>query len=231
MTSQVKEFKYFYLIAMLFVAMLLISNTIAVKIIQIGPFAIAAGIICFPISYIINDVLTEVYGYHKTRNTIWMGFLCLGLMSFFYYTATILHPSDFWPYQKEFSLIFGFIPRIAIGSFIAYLVGSFLNSYVMSIMKKWTKGRLLWTRTIGSTIVGEGADSIIFNTVAFAGIFELPSLLNIILTGFALKTLFEVVFTPITYWVVAFLKRKEGIDKFDYGISYNPFKLIVKDEN
>jgi uncharacterized integral membrane protein (TIGR00697 family) len=209
---------------MLFVASLLIGNTLAVKIIQVGSFTLPAGIVCFPIAYIVNDCLTEVYGYEKCRSAIWGGFICLSLMSLFYYCAVILPPASFWKGQQEFANFFGFAPRIALASFIAFLIGSFLNSYIMSMMKIKTGGKHLWARTIGSTIVGEGADSIVFNCVAFIGVFTFKEVLVIALSGFVLKTLYEIVMTPFTYIAVAWLKRKEHEDKYDFNANYNPFK-------
>jgi len=223
--GQPKGYRYFHIISMLFVASLIVGNTLAVKIIQVGSFSLPAGILCFPVSYIINDVLTEVYGYEKTRSIIWWGFFCLAFMSLLYYCATLLSPAPFWKDQEAFVRLFGIVPRIAIASFIAFLIGSFLNSYVMSIMKIKTKGKYLWTRTIGSTIVGEGADSIVFNFVAFLGVFQFGDVMIIALSGFVLKTLYEIIMTPFTYVAVAWLKRKEGEDKYDIDANYTPFKL------
>jgi len=212
-------------VAMLFVAVLLISNTIAVKVITIGPFDIAAGIICFPIAYVFGDVLTEVYGYAKTRRIIWFGFACLALMSVMYGIAVQLPPAGFWTNQEGFSSTLGFAPRIACASFAAYIVGSFANSVVMSWMKLKTGGRYLWMRTIGSTIVGEGIDSIIFNVAAWAFIFSWTEIMALIVSGFLLKTAYEVIATPLTYLIVGALKKVEGVDPFDHHVSYNPFSL------
>lgn len=219
------EYKYFHIVAMLFVASLLIANTLAVKIIQVGSFTLPAGILCFPIAYIINDTLTEVFGYEKTRSVIWWGFISLALMSLLYFIASKLTPAPFWKDQDAFERLFGFVPRLGVASFIAYLIGSFLNSWVLSRMKVRTKGKHLWARTIGSTIIGEGADSIIFNCVAFIGIFEFADVISIAFSGFILKTIFEVIMTPVTYLVVNWLKREEGVDKFDTAANYSPFKL------
>jgi uncharacterized integral membrane protein (TIGR00697 family) len=224
MNNNPQGFRYFHVVAMVFLASLLIADTLAVKIIQVGSFTLPAGILCFPIAYIINDCLTEVYGYAKTRTVIWWGFFCLALMSLLYYLATIIPPAPFWTEQPAFEKLFGLVPRIALASFIAYLVGSFLNSYVMSIMKMKTKGKYLWTRTIGSTIVGEGADSLVFNLVAFYGVFGFGEVMFIAFSGFVLKTLYEVVMTPFTYIAIGWLKRKENEDKYDIGVDYNPFK-------
>lgn len=218
-------YRLFHGIAMLFAASLLVSNTVAVKVIEVWGFVLPAGIICFPVAYIINDCLTEVYGYEKTRSAIWFGFGCLGFMSIVYYLAMLLPPAAFWQDQEAFSKLFGLTPRIAAASFIAYLVGSFLNSVVMSRMKVATKGRFLWTRTIGSTIVGEGADSFVFNIVAFSGVFPFDRVLFIALSGFVLKTAYEVLATPLTYAAVRWLKRVESEDKYDHDIRYTPFGI------
>lgn len=218
-----KGYRYFHIVAMLFVASLLVANTVAVKIVMIAGFAIPAGILCFPIAYIVNDVLTEVYGYQRAKSTIWWGFICLAFMTIIYYLATIIKSAGFWDNQEAFESIFNLIPRIALGSLIAFLIGSLINSVIMSKMKVKMKGKNLWMRTIGSTILGEGADSIIFNIVAFAGIFAIGDLLTIILSGFLLKTAYEVIATPLTYIVVGYLKKKEEEDKYDVGINYRPF--------
>lgn len=217
-------YRLFHGIAMLFCAMLLISNTIAVKVVEIGGFVLPAGIICFPIAYIFNDVLVETYGYAKARTVIWFGFGCLALMSLFYFIATLLPPAAFWQDNSAFGSLFGQAPRIAAGSFLAYLIGSFLNAAVMSWMKIKTNGKFLWMRTIGSTIVGEAADSFVFNFVAFLWVFEVSQVVYIAFSGFVLKTLYEIAATPFTYIIAAWLKRVEGEDKFDYDVSYNPFR-------
>lgn len=204
-----RRFKYLELIAVLYVASLLIADTIAVKVIMIFEFAIPAGILCFPISYIINDVLTEVYGFKNAKRIIIYGFICLGLMVLLYSISSALEPAPFWKHQEAFTTIFSFVPRIALGSLIAYLIGSLLNSYFMVVIKNITNGKFLWIRTIGSTIIGEGVDSIIFNSIAFAGIFAFGDLITIILTGWIMKTLYEVLATPFTYLVVNKLKRIE----------------------
>lgn len=208
-TANERGFKYLELIAVLYVTSLLIANTIAVKVITVFGVAIPAGILCFPISYIIGDVLTEVYGFKNAKRIIIYGFICLGLMVFFYSVSSALEPASFWTHQEAYSTLFGFVPRIALGSLIAYLIGSLLNSYYMVVIKNITKGKFLWIRTIGSTIIGEGVDSIIFNSIAFAGIFAFTDLVTIILTGWILKTLYEVIATPFTYLVVGKLKRVE----------------------
>lgn len=223
--SKPAGYRFFHGIAMVFVASLMISNTIAVKIIEVGGFILPAGIICFPIAYIFGDVITEIYGYERNRSIIWWGFGCLALMSILYYIATLLPSAVFWKDQLAFEKLFGFIPRITIASFIAYLLGSFLNAFVMSVMKVKMKGKHLWVRTISSTILGEGVDSLIFNFLAFYGVFELNNILYIAFSGFLLKTFYEIVATPATYLIVRKLKQLEKEDKYDIGISYTPFKL------
>jgi queuosine precursor transporter len=217
-------YRYFHIVTMVYTALLLISNTIAVKIIHIGDFVTQAGIICFSLSYVLNDAIVEVYGYQRTRSAIWWSFFCLALMSLLYYLAVQLPPAQFWQDQEAFKKFFLTIPRITIASFIAYIIGSFLNAYIMSIMKVKSGGKQLWKRTIASTIIGEGADSIVFNLIAFLGVFPISDILKIMVTGFILKTLYEIVCTPFTYFVVNKLKKLEQEDKFDNDISYNPFK-------
>jgi queuosine precursor transporter len=213
----------FLVISMVFVSSLIISNTIATKIVMIGSLSVAAGIICFPISYIITDIVTEVYGYRRAKIMIWTGFGCLAFMSLAYAIAAWLAPAPFFTNEGAFDTIFSQVPRIALGSLAGYLVGSFANSIIMSKMKIWTKGRHLWSRTIGSTIVGEAADSTVFAVVAFAGLFPPAQLAMIAFSGFLLKTLYEVVATPLTYVIIGKVKAVEGIDTFDSNQTYNPF--------
>jgi uncharacterized integral membrane protein (TIGR00697 family) len=210
---------------MVFTAMLVIANTIAVKIVAIGPFNIPAGILCFPITYIFGDVLVEVYGYARTRRVIWTGLACQVLMAAFYYLSAALPPAVFWQGQDAWSSFFSMSPRIVAGSLAAYFAGEFTNAVVMSKLKLRTKGRHLWMRTIGSTVTGQGVDTIVFNIVAFAGVFAVPDLLSIIVSGYVLKVAYEILATPGTYWVVGWLKQKEGFDHFDHELStYNPFR-------
>lgn len=210
-----------FFLAMVFVTLLVVSNTIAVKIISIGPFAIAGGIVCFPLSYLFGDILTEVYGYRQTKRIIWAGFACLALMSVFYLIATKLPPAPFYKDDEAFGRLLGFVPRIVAGSLCGYLVGSFLNAIVMSRLKVVTNGKHLWLRFVASTIAAELGDSFIFAFVAFYGVFENSQLLNVAFTGFVLKTLYEVAATPLTYIVVGLLKKYEGVDIFDRNESYS----------
>ena len=217
--------KYFLYIAILFVAILMISNTVATKLFQFGSFFFTGAIMIFPISYIFGDILTEVYGYRASRRIIWAGFASIIVMSVVYYLVQLLPPAPFWPNQQAYEVILGLVPRIVLGSIIGYFAGEFTNSYVLSRMKIWTKGKHLWTRTISSTIAGEGVDTILFATVAFAGVIPWNSLIMVIISGYVAKVLIEVLFTPITYVVVRKLKKLEGVDVYDYGVNYNPFQL------
>lgn len=211
---------------MVFVSTLIVSNTIAVKVITLWGFTLPAGIITFPIAYLAGDILTEVYGFRKTRSLIWWGFFCLGGMSLFYWIATLLTPAPFWVGDNPaFAKFFGFVPRIALASLFAYVIGEFLNSMVLSKLKIKTEGRHFWLRAIGSTVVGQGADSIVFNFIAFGGVFPTLTVAYIAFSGFVLKTLYEIVALPGTYVVMPWLKRVEGVDTYDYGVSYTPFKL------
>lgn len=217
--------KYFLYIAMLFVAVLMISNTAAAKLIQIGPFIFSGAIFIFPISYIFGDILTEVYGYRATRKIIWSGFAALILMSLAYVFVQYLPAASFWTGQEAYVTILGLVPRIVLGSIVAFFVGEFCNSFVLSKMKVWMNGKSLWMRTIGSTIVGEGVDTIVFVLIAFSGTIPAIALFTVIWSGYLFKVLYEVIATPITYLIVGKLKRAEGIDVYDKRIDYNPFIL------
>jgi queuosine precursor transporter len=218
-------YRHFHAVAMIFVTSLIVADTIAVKIISIGDFTLPAAIIVFPISYIFSDILTEVYGFEKTRTVIWWGFFCLTGMSLFYWVATLLPAASFWNDQEPFKRLFGLVPRIAMSSFVAYLVGEFLNSMVMSRIKVLMAGRHLWFRAVASTVVGQGADSVVFYTAAFAGIYPPTTLLKIGLSAFILKCAYEVIALPITYMIVAWLKKTENEDVYDNNVKYTPFKM------
>ncbi len=224
----VAKSKYFLYIGILFVVVLMISNTTGVKLIQLGSFVFSGAIFVFPISYIFGDILTEVYGYKASRKIIWAGFASLILMTFCYWLVGILPAASFWPNQGAYEAILGAVPRIVLASMIAYFAGEFSNSFVLSKMKVWMNGKHLWMRTIGSTIVGEGVDSIIFASVAFYGTMPFSALVSLILSIYIFKVLYEILATPLTYFIVNKLKKAEGIDVYDRGISYNPFKLSEK---
>ncbi len=192
---------------------------------MIGPWAAPAGVLVFPLAYIINDVITEVWGYGKARLIIWTGFAVNILAVFFFTIAIVSAPAPFWAGQDAFATVLGNTPRIVAASLLAYLVGSFLNAWVMSKFKVLTQGKRFSIRAILSTLAGEGADSAIFITVAFAGIFPVPALLTIILTQALIKTVFEIIILPLTIFIVKKVKNIESTDTFDYSVSYNPFKL------
>lgn len=216
----------FYLpVAGLFVAVLLIANTTGVKLFEIGPFIFPGGIIVFPISYIFGDILTEVYGYGRARRIIWTGFIANILMSLVYWAVIALPPASFWPHQQAIAVILGQVPRIVLGSIAGYLVGEFVNSFVLAKMKLWTKGRHLWARTIGSTVVGQGVDTVIFVSIAFGGIFAAADLGRTMLSVYLFKVFYEIIATPLTYVVVGFLKRAENIDYYDVDTNFSPFRL------
>jgi uncharacterized integral membrane protein (TIGR00697 family) len=215
----------FMLAGILFATCLLISNILASKIMMIGPWSAPAGVLVFPMAYIINDVMVEVWGYQKTRLIIWIGFGVNVLAVLFFTLAIAATAAPFWNGQDAFASVLGNTPRIVGASMLAYLLGSFLNAFVMSKFKVLTKGKGFSLRAVLSTLVGEGADSIIFITIAFAGIFPFKVLLIMIVTQAIIKTVYEIVVLPFTVLVVNKVKKLEGIDTFDHSVSYNPFRL------
>lgn len=225
MIERPEGYRLFHAVAMAYVASLLIANTIAVKIVTVLGLTLPAGIIVFPLAYIFGDTLTEVYGYAKARAVIWWGFFCLAGMVAIYWLAIVLPPADFWTGQQSFEEVFALVPRLAVSSFIAYLVGEFLNAAVLSRLKVRMKGRHFWFRALGSTLVGQGADSVVFNFTAFTGVFPLSTVAFIALSGWILKSLYEVVALPATYFIVARLKRIESVDVYDVDVNYSPFTL------
>ncbi len=220
------NFKYFDVIMALFVAVLLISNLASTKILSLGPFTFDGGTLLFPLSYIFGDILTEVYGYQRARKVIWTGFGAALLMSLVLWIVQILPAAADWPNQQAYESLLGFVPRIVMASLIAYFAGAFSNAFLLSKLKIRTNGKYLWIRTIGSTIIGEGIDTVIFCMVAFYGLFPNEVLVAIIISNYLFKTGVEVIFTPVTYAIVRFLKKKEEVDTYDRGISYNPFRYF-----
>lgn len=210
-------------VAIAFVAVLMISNTVAVKLITIWGFTFTGAIFIFPVSYIFGDILTEVYGYKESRKIIWAGFFALVFMSICYYFVQVLPASPFWPGQSYYETILGLVPRIVFASIVGYFIGEFVNSYVLSKMKIITKGKHMWSRFVGSTIVGQFFDTIFFVTIGFYGIVPNMVLPNLIFSGYIAKVLVEIVLIPVSYIVVHKLKKLEGIDTFDHGVNYNPF--------
>jgi uncharacterized integral membrane protein (TIGR00697 family) len=215
----------FVLIVAGFITSLIVANIIAVKLFAFGPWVMPAGVLIFPISYVLGDVLTEVYGYHRTRQVIWLGFFCNLLAVLVIALAQALPPAAFWDGQAAFERILGATPRLLLASFLAYLIGEFVNAYVLARMKIFTGGRWLWTRTIGSTLVGQLLDSTVFITVAFVGIMPSEIVLSAILLQWLAKTLYETAATPLTYWVVHRLKQHEGVDVYDTQTPFNPFQV------
>jgi len=216
---------WFVIIAGIFVTCLITANIIAVKLILLFGFLVPAGVIVFPLSYLFGDVLTEVYGYGAARYVIWLGFGCNLLAVIAFFIGGLAPAAPFWHNQAAYDAILGFTPRLLLASFIAYLVGEFTNSFVLAKLKIATKGRWLWTRTIGSTLVGEGLDTLIFISIAFWGVIPSQLMLTAILTQWMFKVLYEVVATPFTYTVVGFLKRREDLDTYDYRTNFNPLLL------
>ncbi len=217
------RFRYYDLIVHAFVAVLLISNLVGPKICAIGPFRISGAQLFFPITYIFGDIFTEVYGYSASRRAIWIGFFASALLATMGMIAVALPPAPDWNGQQAFAAIFNFVPRMVVASLIAYWAGEFSNSFVLAKLKLVTRGRHLWTRTIGSTAVGQLVDSVIVMILAFGGTLPAPMIANLIVTGYAGKVLYEAAATPLTYLVVNFLKRAEHVDAFDHTTRFNPF--------
>jgi len=220
-----KNYKHLGTIGTLFVAVLLISEIASTKIVDFGMFTFDGGTLLFPLSYIFGDILTEVYGYKRARNTIWLGFICIFMMSAVLMIVGVLPAAPDWGNQAAYDAILGLTPRIVLASLLAFTLGSFSNSFILSRMKLLTKGKMLWTRTIGSTVVGELVDSAVFILVAFYGILPNALLLTLIISNYVFKTLVEVAFTPLTYKAVSLLKKSEHEDYYDSDTNFNPFTL------
>jgi uncharacterized integral membrane protein (TIGR00697 family) len=229
------HFRYFDFVMAAFVVILLLSNVIGagkravIDLPLIGAWPFGAGILFFPISYVIGDVLTEVYGYARARRCIWAGFVAMLFMVFMSWVVVKLPPDAGWTGQTAYESVFGQVPRIVLASIVAFWAGEFANSFVLAKMKIWTRGRHLWTRTIGSTIVGQGVDSLLFYPLAFYGAPDWPTdaMLMVMASQFVLKVGWEVLLTPVTYAVVGFLKRREGVDLFDTNTNFTPFRATV----
>ena len=225
------RFRYYDLVMAAFVTILLLSNLIGaskpsyVTLPGIGEWSFGAGVLFFPISYIIGDVLTEVYGYARARRVIWTGFAALAFMAFMAWVVVKLPPAAGWPGQESYEFVFGNSWRIVLASMVAFWVGEFANSFVLAKMKVWTQGKHLWARTIGSTVVGQGLDSLIFYPLAFWGLAGWPVelLWQVVLSQWLIKTAWEALLTPLTYLVVGSLKRAEGVEVFDTETDFSPF--------
>lgn len=220
-----KAYKHLDTITGFFVAVLLISNIASTKILNLGPFTFDGGTILFPLSYIFGDILTEVYGYARSRKVIWIGFLSAALMSVTSAVVGALPPAEGWNHQAAYEAILGQAPRIVFASLIAYFAGEFSNSFTLAKMKIVTNGRHLWMRTIGSTLVGQWVDTALFVAIAFAGTLPNSLLWTLVVSNYIFKCGVEALFTPITYWVTGWLKQQEHEDYYDRDTDFNPFKL------
>ena len=229
------QFRYYDLLVHAFVVVLLVSNLVAQKLVAVGPFSffgwdlgpfyISGAMILFPVTYIFGDIFVEVYGYSASRRAIWIGFFSAALLAVMAQITTSLPAAPEFNNQDAFERVFGFVPRVLAASLVAYWCGEFANAFVMSKMKLVTKGKLLWTRTIGSTVVGQLVDTVIVITIVFIGVHEFRTMLNLMFTGYVFKVSYEALATPVTYLIVNRLKRAEGVDTFDEGVSLNPFRM------
>ena len=230
-----RAYRYFDFIMAAFVAVLLISNVVVVKVMRLGPFTLGpvtlgpwitdGATFIFPVSYIFGDILTEVYGYAHSRRAIWAGFVAVAFASVVYTTVGWMPPAEDWPYQEAYTTILGQVPRFAIAGLIAFWAGEFCNSFVLARLKVLTRGRWLWTRTLGSTVVGQAVDTTIFVTIGFWGVLPGSGIVGLILFGFVFKVTYETLATPFTYAIVTWLKRAEHEDYFDVATDFNPFVL------
>ncbi len=224
-SEEKKVSQLFVIIACLFVSSLLLSNVITGKLISIAGLVLPGAAILFPLTYIFGDVLTEVYGFKKARMVIWLGFACNILMVGVFALVMVIPSPEFFKGEAAFASVLGMTPRIVMASLLAYFAGEFFNSALLSKIKLLTQGRFLWLRTIGSTLVGEGVDTVLFIVLAFWGLLPSGVLGQMIIFQYVFKVAYEVAITPLTYALVGWLKRKEGIDTYDYGVYYNPFQL------
>ena len=216
----------FVVITGIFISCLLISNMIAGKLITIGGIVLPGAVVLFPLAYIVGDVLTEVYGFARARLVIWIGFLCNLLMVLAFYLVLVLPAPEFFADGEAYALVLGMAPRVVLASLAAYWVGEFINAIIMSRLKILTRGRFLWVRTIGSSLVGQGLDTIIFITIVFWGTVGNNTLIQMIIYQYLFKITYEILATPVTYAVTGWLKAREGMDIYDEGIRYNPFQLF-----
>jgi len=216
---------YFVVLVALFVTSLIMANITAVKLMAVAGLILPAAVVIFPVSYIAGDVLTEVYGYSQARRVIWLGFFCNFVAVMIIWLTETLPPAPFWKGQAAYESILGYAPRLLTASFLAYLVGEFFNAYIMAKLKILTSGRWLWTRTLSSTLVGQGLDSVVFIGVAFVGTMPLKMLAFAVLTQWLVKVAYEAAATPLTYWAVSFLKRREGMDIYDDHTRFNPLAI------
>jgi queuosine precursor transporter len=223
-----RHFRYYDLIMAAFVTVIIASNMIgAEKVVTLFGLTFGGGILFFPISYFFNDILTEVYGYARSRKVVWAGFISLFFTMLMAQAILALPPASGWPYQQAYEIVYGQTPRIVFASLLAFICGEFTNSFILAKMKILTNGKHLWTRTIGSTIAGEAVDSVIFYPFAFLGFWSVSLLLKVMLMNYMIKVIWEIASTPVTYKVVGFLKRAENEDFFDRDTNFTPFSLKV----
>lgn len=223
-------YQYLDIITAIFVAVLLISNVASTKITSMGFLHLDAGTILFPISYIIGDILTEVYGFSRARRVIWIGFFCNILMALTLMFVTVIPASADWPHQQAFETILGLAPRIVFASVIAYIAGEFINSFILAKMKLATKGKYLWMRTLSSSLAGHFFDTVLFIILAFWGILSTEIIISLIVSNYLFKLTMEILFTPITYGIVTKLKKVENEDFYDKKTNFNPFVLQVENK-
>ncbi|MFN4095710.1 MAG: queuosine precursor transporter [Sphingomonas sp.] len=222
------HFRYYDYVMAAFCVILVLSNVVgAAKVATLGGLTFGAGILFFPLSYVIGDVLTEIYGYARARRVIWAGFAATFFAAVMCWVIVAMPPAPGWEGQEVYEAAFGQVWRIVGASMIAFWAGEFVNSYVLARLKLRTQGRHLWLRTIGSTVFGQGIDSLIFYPLAFLGVWTTEQVLMVMVTNWGLKVLWEVVLTPVTYAVVGFLKKREGVDVFDDGTDFTPFRTRV----
>lgn len=227
MVNKTKITPMFFIIGVSFITCLLISNIISGKLFNIFGFTLTSAVIIFPITYILGDVITEIYGFKLSRLIIWTGFICNIFMAIVFSIVVKLPYPDFWNDQQSYGLVLSSTPRTTLASLLAYFLGTYLNSVVLSKLKVITNGKWLWTRTIGSTVIGEGVDSFVFISIVFWDQVPFDVLVQMILVQYGWKVVYEIALTPLTYIIIGWLKRKEGIDTFDHDTQYNPFSLKV----
>ncbi|MBB4210353.1 hypothetical protein EV659_101421 [Rhodothalassium salexigens DSM 2132] len=221
-----RVYRYYDFVMAAFVVILILSNLIgAAKVANLAGYPFGAGVLFFPLSYVLGDVLTEVYGYARARRVVWAGFGGLVFMAFMSWAVVSMPPDPSWSGQAAYEQVFGQTPRIVLASLCAFWAGEFANAFVMARMKVLTRGRYLWTRTIGSTVVGQGIDSLLFYPVAFLGVWDTSTLVFVAVTNFGLKVAWEALLTPVTYRVVARLKRLEKEDYYDTDTNFTPFSI------
>jgi uncharacterized integral membrane protein (TIGR00697 family) len=224
-----REFRYYDLLVHIFVVLLLISNLVGQKITAIGPVRVGGAQLLFPLTYIFGDVFTEVYGYGASRRAIWIGFFAASLLSLMCVFMVWLPPAPGWNNQEAYRTVFYQVPRMVAASLVAYWCGEFANSFVLAKMKLWTEGKYLWTRTVGSTVVGQAVDTIVFMTLAFGGTLTPALIATLVFWGYLFKVVYEVLATPLTYQIVNFLKRREDVDTFDRSTNFNPFRRPLEE--